>query len=217
LAEPYSPDNETAALVESIWQNELRLRGGRLTDGRIFSVLSFTSDRITISETSYRYVIARRRAPELVAAGLATRPLAITGIIQSPDGVIVGRRGSLVADDEGLWEPIPAGGLSQADPVRQLFDELSEEVGLKQTDITGVEACGLVEDSYSGTFDIVYRMNTPLRGDQIQNRFFALPNREHSELAIVPKRDIGLFLNENKNELLPALKSMLRLAGINGP
>lgn len=211
------PRNLTAHLVSSvdeIWAAEKKERGDHLTDGVIFELAEFDPDRLLIMPSQYRFVLARRRKPELETHGVAIRPLAVTGILTCADGVVLGRRGPRVASDAGLWEPAVAGGMSQENPISQVFEELEEELGLSAADIVSHNVCGLVEDVASGVFDIVFRLQTALSGKEIRTAFTLRGSDEYDDLAIVELPLLSAFIEDNKDDLIPALRPMLQLAGL---
>ena len=214
VGDPFSPPDAVKARVDAIWADEKRRRGDRLTNGRIHSLLGVRGESLLIQPAEYRYALARRRAPELRAAGLTIRPLGVTGVLLCADGLVLGRRGDRVASDAGLWELAPAGGLSDPDPPGQIFEELSEELGLEPHRISHHHACGLVEDTGSGVVDIVFRLHTAAAAGGIRAAHAARATDEYAELAIVPLPDIGGFLEKNRGRLLPALLPMLGLAGL---
>ena len=214
IIEPFQPPKAAEPRVNEIWAAEKLKRGDRLTNGLIYSLSDSRASELVIQPAEYRYVLARRRSPDLVDAGLNIRPLAVTGILLCVDGLVLGRRSAQVASDGGLWEPAPAGGLSRPDPVGQVLDELREELGLEPSQVAHSEVCGLVEDLPSGVVDIVLRLQTSIGAKEVLNAYEALAIKEYSELAIVPPPDVGVFLKRNEEHLLPALRPMLKLAGL---
>lgn len=211
---PWEPPISIMPRVDEIWSSEKERRGDQLTNGRIYGLTEFRPNYLSIFPSEYRYVLARRRDPDLKNQGLNIRPLAVTGILLSADGLVLGRRGSGVTDDVGLWEPAPAGGLSQNDPKAQVLEELEEELGVAAATVASVEACGLVEDVESGVFDIIFRLETPATEQDIRSAYAARGSDEYAELAVVKPSDAQLFLEINHDLLLPALLPMLRAAGI---
>jgi len=208
----YSPSIST--WVDEIWGLEKQARGDKLTNGRIFHLANHNPDSILIQPTEYRFVLARRRDPSLIEKGLKIRPLAVTGILFCADGLVLGRRGASVSDDNGLWEPAPSGGLAQPDPLAQVLEELEEELGIVESEVVSASPCGLVEDVVSGVFDIVFRLETEMMSQNVRVAFASTSGSEHVELAFVQPPDIGAFLRANRDRLLPALPSMLRVVGV---
>ena len=212
---PWAPPIFMMSRVDEIWTSEKKRRGNQLTNGKIYLLTGFSPDSLSICPSEYRFVLARRRDPELEKHGLNIRPLAVTGILLCADGLVLGRRGSSVADDVGLWEPAPAGGLSQDDPKAQVLEELEEELGIAATTIVSAEACGLIEDVESGVFDIIFRLRTIATEQDIRAAYAEKGSDEYVELAIVKPSDVSKFLGDHGERLLPALQPMLRVVGLN--
>jgi hypothetical protein len=214
LGPPWEAPASIASRVDEIWDSEKQRRGDKLTNGRIYALAEFRPDYLLICPSEYKYVIARRRAPALDNQGLSVRPLAVTGILLCADGLVLGRRGSGVANDSGLWEPAPAGGLSKPDPTVQVLEELEEELGIPRSEIISAKACGLVEDVESGVFDIVFRLETAASEEEVRAAHKRRGSDEYSELAIVKLSAVPAFLDSNRECLIHALRPMLRLASI---
>lgn len=211
---PWEPTISIMRRVDEIWSSEKERRGCQLTNGQIYSLTEFSPDYLSICLSEYRYVLARRRDPDLKNQGLNIRPLSVTGVLLCADGLVLGRRGSGVTDDAGLWEPAPAGGLSQNDPKAQVLEELEEELGIAAPTVVSAEICGLVEDVESSVFDIVFRLRTAASEQDISAAYAEKGSDEYAELAIVKPSDVSTFLEAHGERLLPALQPMLRVAGL---
>jgi len=214
IGTPYQPPAALMDRIEAIWQQEKARRGDALINGRLYCLDHLSDDYLLMRPTEYRYLLARRRAPELVACGLALRTLAVTGIVVCPDGVVLGQRGQRVAVDAGLWEPAPAGGLAQPDPVQQLLDEAEEELGLPALRFEAPILCGLVEDCLSGVIDLLYRLPTHLTAAAIRAAHIRHGTDEYQALDIVPLDQLDQVLSQRDGQLLPVLRPMLGLAGL---
>ncbi|MBL6945318.1 MAG: NUDIX hydrolase [Rhodospirillales bacterium] len=213
IVDPFATPKGIAARVDEIWAGEKQRHGDGLTNGPVYSLYHYRPDCLTLQPAEYRHVLARRHAPELAEAGLAIRPIGVTGVLSCADGVVLGRRGARVASDAGLWEPAPAGCLDRADPVAQVLEELHEELGLDTSRVASPEVCGLVEDVGSGVVDIVFRLRSAATEHDIRAAHEALATDEYAELAIIKPDDLAAFLEAERARLLPALRPMLGLAG----
>lgn len=214
IGDPYQPPADLLGVIDAIWHQEKERRGDALTNGRLYCLDHLATDHVLIRPAEYRYLLARRRAPELVAAGLNLRTLAVTGIVLCRDGVVLGQRGHTVAVDAGLWEPAPAGGLAQPDPVRQLLEEAEEELGLSPDHFDPPVLCGLVEDCPSGVIDFLFRLPTALSADEIKQQHAQCGSDEYQCLDIVPLDQLGQTLSRRDGQMLPVLRPMLQLAGV---
>lgn len=214
IGAPYQPPVDLVAVIDAIWCQEKTRRGDALTNGRLYCLDHLAADHLLIRPAEYRYLLARRRAPDLVAAGLNLRTLAVTGIVLCPGGVVLGQRGHDVAVDAGLWEPAPAGGLAQPDPVQQVLEEAEEELGLLPHHFGTPLLCGLVEDCSSGVIDFVFRLSTTLTVSEIRHRHFSHGSKEYQSLDIVPLDQLDPIFSLRRGQLLPVLRPMLQLAGL---
>lgn len=203
----------TEQRVAAIWANEMQARGTGLYDGRIYTLIEYGRNCLTVRPMQYRHLVARRRAPELAQAGLALRPLGVTGLLTCPDGIVLGRRAAHVAANPGLWEPAPAGSLDRLDPAALLLDELGEELGLMPAQVTPPVACGLIEDLASGVVDILFRLETDLDAAAVTAAHRARGSGEYTEIAVVAPAELLAFLAAHESALLPVLRGMLRQGG----
>ncbi|HXP31155.1 MAG TPA: hypothetical protein VN832_08700 [Stellaceae bacterium] len=200
----------TEQRVAAIWANEMQARGTGLYDGRIYTLIAYRRNRLTVRPMQYRHLIARRRVPELALAGLALRPLGVTGLLTCPDGIVLGRRAAHVAADAGLWEPAPAGSLDRLDPAALLLDELGEELGLTPAQVTPPVPCGLVEDLASGVVDILFTLKTDLDAAALNAAHRERGSGEYTDIAVVAPAALPDFLAAHEGALLPVLRGMLR-------
>ena len=194
--------------VEKIWAAEQARAKGDLVNGTIYSLVDFTADRLVVQPCEYRVMLAQRRDESLK---LGIRPLAVTGILLCRDGLVLGRRSDKVATEAGLWEPSPAGGVSQPDTLAQLFEELVEELGIRPAAILSVDICGLLEDCSTQVFDLIYMLSTSMSGAEISHSKLRASD-EYDEIKIVPVDEIPSFINAQS--VIPALNPMLKMAGL---
>lgn len=214
LGAPWVVPPSIVPRVDEIWEFEKARRGIHLTNGQVYTLAEFRPDYILVHPSEYKYVLAQRRSSNLQREELGVQPLGVTGILVCADGVVLGRRGSGVTDDVGLWEPAPAGGLSIPDPRVQVLEELEEELGMAKSEVDLIKVCGLVEDVDSRVFDIIFRLETAATAEEVRAAFTSNGSDEFSDLAIVEFMKIPAFLDAHRNDLLPALWTMLRLASV---
>ncbi|WP_438278325.1 NUDIX hydrolase [Nitrobacter sp.] len=208
------PDIE--ARVDEIWQREKELRSHDLHNGRLFSVDYCDARTIVGWMSEYRYFLAQRREPSLHAA-LKIKPLAVTGILSCPDGVLFGRRSRRSEMDAGCWELVPSGGVDdaavgsagQVSLERCILTELEEETGIGASELSArSRVVALVEDPQSHVIDVGIMLATAASAAQIQRRFAALGNREYSELEIVAPAQLRAF-RRNRADSLGAVSAAL--------
>ena len=182
---PVPPD--LAAAIDELWAAESRRRP-HLFDGPAISVAEIGENRLTLLRASYRHILAAR-LDAAIAVRLALRPLAVTGLLFCPDGLVFGRRGAEVTQASGAWELVPSGGVTSTDIAAQILEELEQEVGLAAADVTLLPAAGLVESLDSGVVDIVMPIETRLPAARIAARHQERASREYAELLICREDD----------------------------
>jgi hypothetical protein len=218
VAKPYRPQLEPdlEALVQSLWEAERSDRAKALFNGALFSVDELAPERITGAFVDYRLFVAQRRQPDLFQR-LCIRPLAVSGVIESPDGFIFGRRSSDLMTDGGKWELVPSGGLDPetclhdcaVDYMEQFYKELAEETGITKAQISGAFPFVLVEDPTTHVFDLGIAAETPLLTTQI-NLAFNHSHREYSELRIVEASQLAGFYEEQGLDIVTTSAMLLR-------
>lgn len=215
---PLSADLEKA--VATAWEAE-RARRPDLTDGTLFSIERFSADRIAGRFVPYRHRIAQRARPELAAA-LAVRPLAVSGLLLCADGVVFGRRADRLTDAPGKWELVPSGGVeaSAADTAgrvdlrRQILAELAEEIGLDAGDVSGLELFCAVEDDDSGIVDIGIALASSLSAETVRRRHAERGSGEYVEIAIIAVSQVPGFVAAREGELPAVSRVLLERRGL---
>ncbi|ABA03914.1 NUDIX hydrolase [Nitrobacter winogradskyi Nb-255] len=202
-------DPDIEARVDEIWQREKELRSQEIYNGRLFSVDYCDARTIVGWISEYRYFLAQRREPSLHAA-LKIKPLAVTGTLSCPDGILFGRRSDRSEMDAGCWELVPSGGVEdtavgsagQVSLERCILIELEEETGIRASDLSAPSrAVALVEDPQSHVTDVGIMLATACSAAQIQRRFAALENREYSELEIIAFAEVQAFRRDRARSL----------------
>lgn len=219
---PLSADLEKA--VTAAWDAEQARRPG-LTNGTLFSVDHFSVERIIGRFVPYRHRIAQRARPELAAA-LAVRPLAVSGVLMCADGVVFGRRAAALTDAPGRWELAPSGGVeaqamdTPADAAgrvslrRQILAELAEEIGLDPGDVFGLELFCAVEDDDSGIVDIGIALASSLSAETVHRRHAERGSGEYVEIAIIAVSQVPGFVAARGGELLAVSRVLLERRGL---
>ena len=210
----WHPPETLIPQIEALWSKAAARPGTRLTNGELFVLIDHAPDRLVLARSEYRYAIARRVAPHLVMSGLNVRPVAITGIVRSQDGVLLGRRADWVATDAGLWEPFPSGGLDRPDPLEQLMVEFEEETGLGRAFIRDCRVCGLLEDPGTGLCDVVWLLDVDATADELRAALGKRGQGEHTDIRVVPADQLARFIADNEKHVVGALAPMLGMAGL---
>lgn len=196
LAPALAPELE--ARVQAAWEQAVRASAGRLFNGRIAVVRSMTPQAIEVELTEYRRLVAARR-DAAIAARLALRPLAVSGLLACADGVVVGRRGAVNTDAVGAWELAPSGGIDAAglapgdrvDPVRQLLTECEEELGLGAEHLAQATPWCMVADDDSGVVDLGIELQAPaLRAAALHAAHAGCGSDEYTALRVMAPAEL---------------------------
>jgi hypothetical protein len=221
VADVPEPPLEIERRIESIWCAEQARRSTPMFNGELFSLLTQSRDRLTGRFVEYRWFVAQQRAPELFEH-LRVRPLAVSGLLVGPDGVVFGERSMSSTQDPGRWELAPSGGLDRSclrgdgsvDCVAKLLEELVEETGCPATAVTACEPFVLVEDVESRVFDIGVALRTELRGPEIVKRHRDSSNREYTALELVPLAELADFVTRRSSGLVDISRALLAARGL---
>jgi hypothetical protein len=217
-AQPSRPslDADVEASVQALWETELAHQDSALFNGKLFSINKLGSDHIIGTFVEYRWFIAQRRRPELFK-DLGVRPLAISGMIESVDGLIFGKRNQGLATAGGKWELAPSGGLDidtclhgcSVDYMAQFFRELEEEIGILPTQLSGAAPFVLIEDPATHVFDLGISAQTALAAPQIKLVFNQVA-REYSELQFIKKSQLAILQGPYSEQVVPTTIALLR-------
>jgi hypothetical protein len=216
-AEPDPPPLHADLEIEvgALWNAEVKIRGQTIFNGSLFSVSEWKPDCIRGFFVEYRLYVAQQRHPDLFKH-LCVRPLAISGMINSPDGLIFGRRSADLASNPTKWELAPSGGISSesrppagtVDYMRQFYTELIEELGISESEVSGTSPFALIEDQSTHVFDIVLAADTNMGAGEIR-KVFLNASGEYSELKFVPVSTLGYFLNEYRRDIIAETAALL--------
>lgn len=193
-------DAQTLAEVENLWQEAKAERGDGLFNGGILSLDGIEDDCLKCSATEYKFFLAQRRKPSLFSL-LKIRCLAVSGLLQCRDGLVLGQRSQAMTQDAGFWEFVPSGGIEPSaikndtaniDFISQLRAELLEETGISWKHVVESHPVLLVEDEENRVVDIIVRLDCPgLSREQILELHKNLVSREYVQLAVVPAQELS--------------------------
>ena len=213
------------AEVEALWRTACARvaagGAGALFNGRVFSADTITPTAITGHLTEFRRIVAQMERPSLFDA-LQVRPLAVCGVLYGPDGVVFGRRHAAAVYQADMWQLPPAGSVdAQAvdahgavSPVRQVLNELREEVGLLPEDVeTPVPLC-VVEHPGSHVSDLGMALRCRLDGAAIRAAHATHGNGEYPTLQIVPPANLAAFVSAAGDTMVPPAPIFLRRVGL---
>ena len=191
--------------VELLWSQQTRAHPYTF-NGEIFNVISMDKEKITGEFIEYKFYLAQRLDANLKEL-LNIRSLAVSGIAQTVDRVLIGKRSSQVATCPGKYEFVPSGGVDphslQSDGkinvYRQFELELFEEAAISVTEIKEIRLRNLVWDESLSTFELCADLfiNYRILKEELK------PNSEYESLNWLPKRDLKDFIEKNEEEFVP--------------
>ncbi len=200
--------------VAGLWTAE-RAERPELFNGRVFCADRIAPGRIAGHWTEYRRVLAQMRHPELFYR-LRIRALAVNGLIECADGLILGRRQAEAIYLPGFWQAPPAGnieardGSATIDLTGQLLAELDEELGLRPAEIGEVRAVAAIEHAGTHVVDVGCLLRTTLSFADVEARWRTAGNGEYDALRLVAPGDVAETLSAHEPMLLPSARILMR-------
>jgi hypothetical protein len=203
--------------IARLWEEEQRRRSMPLVNGAILSALSVSPSVIVGRIAEYREYLAQKAHPQLYRV-LRVRPVAVSGILQCPEGLVFGRRGADVTDATASWELVPSGGIDMsgrtsefcADYIAQLAAELREEIGISIESCRALEPICAVEDETTHVLDIGIAMTTDLTLDRLREAHRTAESHEYKELLAVRLTEFDDFAAACGEKLLPVSAELVR-------
>ncbi|WP_135466027.1 hypothetical protein [Crenalkalicoccus roseus] len=217
-APPVPPALEPA--IAAAWEAAQRRAGGRLFNGRVFSVESAEPHLLRGHLAEYRLVVAGFADPAL-AARLGLRPLAVCGVLRTPDGVLFGRRTPRATYEPGLWQMPPAGSVDasavregRVDPLAQIRTEFEEELALPWGVVRRARPFALVRAGSTGVHDLGIVLETEARFATILARQRHARTVEYTALRVVPEAALPAFCAAEGRAMVPAAPLFLAALGL---
>lgn len=172
--------------VKTIWDKK-KLQFPKLFNGRVFNVERLTPFAINGYWTEYKYVLAQTEKPDLYPE-LSIRSLAVIGLIQCPQGFVLGKRTVKSVYLAGYWQSPPAGtvesrdGKDDVDLLTQLYAEAEEELGLHQSSLFNPRIISATEHTDTHIIDIGILLETKLYFQNIHDIWLKNNNPEYDAL-----------------------------------
>ncbi len=214
-----APDLEVE--LDGLWERANSDRSKPLFNGKIFSVTSLNEALIKGLFIDYRLYVAQTLRPELFAQ-LAVRPLGVSALTVSPDGVVIGQRNLTTTQNPGLWELAPSGGVDpencnadgEIDIKAHILGELYEELGLGTDEVDDPLPFCLLDDSQSHVLDIGVLLHTRLSKAAILESHRNLASDEYLQVEVVAPAEVDSFLARPDVELAPESRLLLQDRGL---
>src|SRR5690606_27944923 len=90
-----APPDDITARTQAIWEEETQRRNTTLFNGEIVSVVSINETLIVGRRAEYRWLLAQSHDEDFFR-WFQVRPLAVTGVLTCPEGIVIGRRSKSV-------------------------------------------------------------------------------------------------------------------------
>lgn len=203
---------ETLEMVEREWSKELQKRP--LFNGKIFDVLSATSQKIVGRFVDYKTYLAQLRNPKL-RQQIPLHVLGVTGITSWKDYFLIARREKDVTLYPSFYEFAPAGGIDELSAEqgfvnihKQVLIELQEEVGITPAFVQTIIPWKLITSK--GDYELVVKI--VLDPFQLQKQTF--PNQEYSECFWLKASEVRNFAKKNQSAFVPLSFQIMDSLGV---
>jgi hypothetical protein len=209
---PPAPNAATLNTIQKIWAREQTGRTRPMFDGQLFSLAQRAGDHLQGFFVNYSWFIAQRSEPALYPI-LGIKPVSVSGVLTSPDGLVFGRRADHVAQDRGRWELVPSGGIdgTTLDPKAKLMEELAEETGCPPDAVTAARVIALVENDIERYIDICIEVETHLDAAALKHLHATTASDEYTTIEIVPIESLGAFAAAQ--DIVPLAQALMKLRG----
>lgn len=186
--------------IDSFWEQE-RNQNPLLFNGNIMSATSYNKERVIGQFVEYKHFMAQIRQPEL-KKHLQINVLAISGVTQASNYVLIGKRGKQVAHYPGYYELTPSGGVDSdafvghyVDYQEQFQRELEEETGYKKQQIVAINPLYLVQED--SCLDIVANIQLSITDLNVK------ATHEYEELIWIARDRLRQFVDKHRHEVVP--------------
>nr|WP_063908389.1 hypothetical protein [Acetobacter malorum] len=205
---------ETEAEITRIWVEACQ-KTPALFNGCVFSADHVSRTGISGHWTDYRSVLAQMKNPALFMQ-LRLQPLAVIGLLETPEGYVLGRRHPSSLYQGNFWQSPPAGSIERRGDStavhldEQLLAEAEEELGLIAENVTIGSPHLIARHPGTRILDIGIPMHTPLSFSAVEAHWKNGANQEYDQLALVPHAEIDAWLR--RPDLLPTSRALLAAA-----
>ncbi|MBY0471654.1 NUDIX domain-containing protein [bacterium] len=194
--------------VDTLWEREKAKRGEHLFNGTTLLVDFIGPASVSVTSSEYKYFLAQSLDSTL-RSEMKLRALAVTGLASYQDSILLGKRSQTVQTEAGVWELVPAGGVTSdkirsdgnVDFLQQLLQELEEETGLAGNAVQDLKPFALVEDETLGTLDIGIEISLKSLDSLLTS------SEEYEKIHLVPRNKLSSFSLENS--MAPVSKKFL--------
>ncbi|MFH0983683.1 MAG: NUDIX domain-containing protein [Planctomycetota bacterium] len=208
--------------VDDIWVHGRARLGEALYDAPIliYQDHEIAGDLTTLHGVyqPYRYYYAQCRSEGL---NCGVEPIGVSGLMVLCDSgtraVVLGRRGTTVAQYPGRWECVPSGGVDDAyacpdgtvDFAAMLLHEFEEETCLPAEHVRRVTPFAVIYDRVARTYDICCGLEVGTGRDELLGAM--RHSDEYTEVRWVAQQELDDCLRQLGSQLIPLSKAILEL------
>ncbi len=198
--------------ITHLWQQACATTPA-LFNGCVFSASCVTRTAIKGYWTEYRHVFAQMKNPALFPF-LRLQPLAVVGLVHTPDGYVLGRRNPSSIYQGNFWQSPPAGSIEKRTDTQnvnlaeQILAEATEELGLDANSLQVGQPLMAVRHPHTRVLDIGLVLETQLAFEKVKESWKQHANKEYDMLACVPAQDVATWLGQNA--ILPTSQYLLQ-------
>lgn len=197
-------------LIQTIWEQEQKRRGGKLHEGAILSAVAYDHKSLTGQFVPYKYYLAQLFDPSL-KRDLKIVPVSLSGLTFVGDNLIVAKRAWWVAQYPDCYELAPSGGIrppnaeqGYVDMKGQILNELEDEVGIESSLVKSVHFFSLVRDYKSDGVELVAKI-------VVKPCAILSSSSEYAQVITVPVSEMANFAASHAKEFVPLSLEMLHL------
>lgn len=195
--------------IDDIWSQASKITDWDLFDGKIFQMTELYKDHMVGDFNDYRVFYAQCVDKELKKK-LGMTIVGVSSILVSDDQCLLGKRSSRLTQFPMHWEFAPSGGVSidfateeEVDFQKQIFDELTEEVGMDPDFVTKVTPFVLLWDQEDNVIDLCMKMEVDPLGKEVASYI----SDEYIAYEWLPLEKVSHFFQNR--DVVPTSKSLV--------
>ncbi len=198
-------DDEVEKQVSAAWEHCQKITDWDLFDGKVFQLLKLGKNCLHGNFINYRYFYTQHKYPELKEK-LAITLVGVTAVLRCGNQILLAKRSEKVTQYPGKWEFAPSGGIAidyltdhTVDYEKQIFEELTQEVGMDEVFVESVKPLLFVRDKQDLMADIVCQMDV----DRLGAESASYDSWEYTDYRWLKQDEITEFIRIYSTEVIP--------------
>ncbi len=194
--------------IDDIWSQASKITDWDLFDGKIFQMTELYTDHMVGNFNDYRTFYAQCVDRELKKK-LGMTIVGVSSILVSDAQCLLGKRSSRPTQFPLHWEFAPSGGVSidfateeEVDYQKQIFEELTEEVGMDPDFVTKITPFVLLWDQEDNVIDLCMKLEVDPLGKEAASYL----SDEYIAYEWLPLEKVPHFFQNR--DVVPASKSL---------